>query len=66
MTSGMKVARPGEQHARFADEALVHMADLRAAAAAMTPNAHDAEALVQETCTRAYASFQQLRGKLPE
>ena len=61
MTSATKVARAGQQHARFADEALVHMGHLRAAASAMTRNPHDAEDLVQETYTRAYASFQQFR-----
>jgi RNA polymerase sigma-70 factor (ECF subfamily) len=61
MTSATKVARADEQHARFADEALVHLADLRAAATAMTRNPHDAEDLVQETFTKAYASFQQYR-----
>jgi RNA polymerase sigma-70 factor, ECF subfamily len=61
MTSATKVARAGEQHARFADEALAHMADLRAAAGAMTRNPHDAEDLVQETYTKAYASFGQFR-----
>ena len=60
MTSATKVA-PAGQHARFADEALVHMADLRAAAAAMTRNPHDAEDLVQETYTKAYANFRQFR-----
>jgi hypothetical protein len=34
MTSATKVAQADEQQARFADEALMHMADLRAAAAA--------------------------------
>ena len=61
MTSATKVARAGEQHARFADEALVHLGHLRAAASAMTRNPHDAEDLVQETYTKAYASFQQFR-----
>ncbi len=61
MTSATKVARAGQQHARFADEALVHMGHLRAAASAMTRNPHDAEDLVQETYTKAYASFQQFR-----
>ncbi|HEX3390250.1 MAG TPA: sigma-70 family RNA polymerase sigma factor [Streptosporangiaceae bacterium] len=61
MTSATKVAPAGQQHARFADEALVHMGHLRAAASAMTHNPHDAEDLVQETYTRAYASFQQFR-----
>jgi len=60
MTSATKV-RADEQRARFVDEALVHMADLRAAATAMTRNPHDAEDLVQETYTKAYASFQQFR-----
>ncbi|MGH3069867.1 MAG: sigma-70 family RNA polymerase sigma factor [Streptosporangiaceae bacterium] len=61
MTSATKVAPADEQHARFADEALVHMGHLRAAASAMTRNPHDAEDLVQETCTKACASFQQFR-----
>lgn len=61
MTSATKVTRADEQHARFAGEALVHLADLRAAAAAMTRNSHDAEDLVQETYTKAYASFGQFR-----
>jgi RNA polymerase sigma-70 factor (ECF subfamily) len=60
MTSATKVAR-ADEHARFADEALAHLADLRAAAAAMTRNPHDAEDLVQETYTKAYASFRQFR-----
>jgi RNA polymerase sigma-70 factor (ECF subfamily) len=47
--------------ARFADEALVHMGQLRAAATAMTRDAHDAEDLVQETYAKAYASFHQFR-----
>ena len=47
--------------ARFADEALAHMGQLRAAATAMTRNPHDAEDLVQETYTKAYASFHQFR-----
>jgi RNA polymerase sigma-70 factor (ECF subfamily) len=61
MTSATKVAPADGQHARFADEALVHMGHLRAAASAMTRNPHDAEDLVQETYTKAYASFQQFR-----
>ena len=61
MTSATKVARADEQHARFADEALVHLADLRAAASAMTRNPHDAEDLVQETVAKAYASFGRYR-----
>jgi RNA polymerase sigma-70 factor (ECF subfamily) len=61
MTSATKAARADGQHARFADEALAHLADLRAAAAAMTRNPHDAEDLVQETYTKAYASFGQFR-----
>jgi RNA polymerase sigma-70 factor (ECF subfamily) len=61
MTSATKVAQADEQHARFADEALTHLADLRAAAAAMTRNPHDAEDLVQETYTKAYANFGQFR-----
>jgi RNA polymerase sigma-70 factor (ECF subfamily) len=60
MTSATKV-RADEQRARFVDEALVHMADLRAAATAMTRNSRDAEDLVQETYTKAYASFGQFR-----
>ena len=46
-----------KQHARFADEALAHLGHLRAAAAAMTRNPHDAEDLVQETYTKAYAEL---------
>jgi RNA polymerase sigma-70 factor (ECF subfamily) len=61
MTSATKAAPADEQHARFADEALAHLADLRAAAAAMTRNPHDAEDLVQETYTKAYASFGRFR-----
>ena len=61
MTSATKVAPAREQHARFADEALAHMGQLRAAASAMTRNAQDAEDLVQETYTKAYASFGQFR-----
>ena len=61
MTSATKVAPAGQQHARFANEALVHMGHLRAAASAMTHNPHDAEDLVQETYIKAYASFQQFR-----
>ena len=49
------------EKARFADEAMPHMAQLRAAATAMTRNPHDAEDLVQETYTKAYASFHQFR-----
>lgn len=47
--------------ARFADEALPHIARLRAAATAMTRNPVDAEDLVQETYAKAYASFHQFR-----
>jgi RNA polymerase sigma-70 factor (ECF subfamily) len=61
MTSATKAAPAGQQHARFADEALPHLGHLRTAAAAMTRNPHDAEDLVQETYTKAYASFQQFR-----
>jgi RNA polymerase sigma-70 factor (ECF subfamily) len=62
MTTATKAPRADEQHhARFADEALAHLADLRAAAAAMTRNPHDAEDLVQDTYTKAYASFGQFR-----
>ena len=46
---------------RFADEALPHFGRLRAAATAMTRNPVDAEDLVQETYTKAYASFHQFR-----
>jgi RNA polymerase sigma-70 factor, ECF subfamily len=53
--------RDEERRARFADEALPHLGQLRAAATAMTRNPHDAEDLVQETYTKAYASFQQFR-----
>lgn len=47
--------------ARFADAALPHFGQLRAAATAMTRNPVDAEDLVQETYTKAYASFHQFR-----
>ena len=53
--------RDEERQTRFADEALPHLGQLRAAATAMTRNPHDAEDLVQETYTKAYASFQQFR-----
>ncbi len=46
---------------RFADQALPHLGQLRAAATAMTRNPVDAEDLVQETYTKAYASFHQFR-----
>lgn len=45
----------GEGETRFADEALAHMGQLRAAATAMTRNPHEAGDLVQETFTKAYA-----------
>lgn len=47
--------------ARFADAALPHFGRLRAAATAMTRNPVDAEDLVQETYTKAYANFHQFR-----
>lgn len=47
--------------ARFADAALPHFGQLRAAATAMTRNPADAEDLVQETYTKAYANFHQFR-----
>jgi RNA polymerase sigma-70 factor (ECF subfamily) len=64
MTARGQVASPtlGENgKARFADETLAHMGQLRAAATAMTRNPQDAEDLVQETYTKAYASFHQFR-----
>jgi RNA polymerase sigma-70 factor (ECF subfamily) len=63
MTAPAQTAPPalGEDgKARF-DEALAHMGQLRAAATAMTRNPHDAEDLVQETYTKAYANFHQFR-----
>ena len=48
-------------NSRFADEALPHLGQLRAAATAMTHDPHDAEDLVQETYTKAYANFHQFR-----
>jgi RNA polymerase sigma-70 factor, ECF subfamily len=50
-----------DRETRFADEALPHMGQLRAAATAMTRDPHDAEDLLQETYTKAYASFGQFR-----
>ena len=64
MPLGRQPRRPPDatrSAARFADEALPHLGQLRAAATAMTRNPHDAEDLVQETYTKAYASFQQFR-----
>jgi RNA polymerase sigma-70 factor (ECF subfamily) len=52
-------ADPGRE-ARFA-EALGHMRQLQAMATRMTRNHADAEDLVQETYTRAYASFHQFK-----
>ena len=49
----------GRWDARFADEALPHLRQIRAAAAAMARNSADAEDLVQETYAKAYASFHQ-------
>lgn len=49
------------QQIRFVDEALPHAAHLRAAATVMTRNPADAEDLVQETFTKAYANFHQFR-----
>lgn len=46
---------------RFAQQALPHAGRLRAAATAMTRNPVDAEDLVQETYTKAYANFHQFR-----
>ncbi len=46
---------------RFADQALPHFGQLRAAATALTRNPVDAEDLVQETYTKAYANFHQFR-----
>jgi RNA polymerase sigma-70 factor, ECF subfamily len=63
MTARGPVASPvlGEDgKARF-EETLAHMGQLRAAATAMTHNPHDAEDLVQETYTKAYANFHQFR-----
>lgn len=46
---------------RFADETLKHRGRLQAAAIAMTANPADAEDLVQETYTKAFASFHQFQ-----
>jgi RNA polymerase sigma-70 factor, ECF subfamily len=46
---------------RFAEQALPHFGQLRAAATALTRNPVDAEDLVQETYTKAYANFHQFR-----
>lgn len=48
-------------HIRFADETLRHRGRLQAVAIAMTANPADAEDLVQETYTKAYANFHQFR-----
>ena len=50
-----------DRKSRFANEALPHLGQLRAAATAMTRNPHDAEDLLQETYTKAYANFHQFR-----
>lgn len=50
---------PGQRAARFECDALPYLAQLYAAALRMTRNRADAEDLVQETFTRAYASFGQ-------
>jgi RNA polymerase sigma-70 factor (ECF subfamily) len=48
---------PGQRAERFERDALPHLARLYPAALCMTRNPADAEDLVQETFTRAYASF---------
>ena len=50
---------PGQRAARFERDALPHLAQLYPAALRLTRNRADAEDLVQDTFTRAYASFGQ-------
>jgi RNA polymerase sigma-70 factor, ECF subfamily len=50
---------PGQRAARFERDALPYLAQLYPAALRMTPNRADAEDLVQDTFTQAYASFGQ-------
>jgi RNA polymerase sigma-70 factor, ECF subfamily len=50
---------PGQRAARFERDALPYLAQLYPAALRMTRNRADAEDLVQETFTRAYAAFGQ-------
>ena len=50
---------PRQRAARFERDALPYLAQLYSAALRMTRNREDAEDLVQETFTRAYASFGQ-------
>ncbi|MFV0459033.1 MAG: sigma-70 family RNA polymerase sigma factor [Actinomycetales bacterium] len=51
----------GERLVRFETDALQHLDQLYSAALRMTRNAADAEDLVQETFTKAFASFHQYR-----
>ncbi len=50
-----------ERTARFERDALVHIDQLYSAAMRMTRNPHDAEDLVQETYTKAFAAFHQFK-----
>ncbi|WP_406290849.1 sigma-70 family RNA polymerase sigma factor [Embleya sp. NBC_00896] len=52
---------PGVRRDRFERDAVPYLAPLYPAALRMTRNASDAEDLVQETFTKAYASFHQYR-----
>ncbi|WP_432131889.1 sigma-70 family RNA polymerase sigma factor [Streptomyces tendae] len=52
---------PAERRARFEGEAFRHRTALQATALLITRNATDAEDLLQESYTRAYASFDQFQ-----
>jgi len=57
--AGPAMEAPGQRAARFERDALPYLSQLYPAALRMTRNTADAEDLVQETFTRAYASFGQ-------
>jgi len=52
---------PAQRTARFERDALPHLARMYPTALRLTGNRADADDLVQETCTRAYASFSQFQ-----